>query len=137
MRRISVALILFLAATAQGQSLTLPAEVKGDPGTFLSVPAATDGKAVRWVSLDAGLNLFPVELLKDSRTAVVSGPKGRYRLLAYTAKGDVPSAPAICVVVIGESPPVPPKPDPDPVPPKPDSPPPPPLPVAGHRVRIA
>ena len=84
MRRLSVALILFLATQASAQSLTLPAEVKGDPGAFLSVPATTDGKAVRWVALDPGLNVFPVELLKSSMTAVVSGPKGRYRLLVQT-----------------------------------------------------
>lgn len=136
MRRISLALILFLAATAQGQSLTLPPEVKGEPGAFISIPAATTGKIVQWVALDAGLAVFPVELLKDSKTAVVSGPKGRYRLLAYTSIKDAPSAPAITVVVIGEAPPVPPKPpgpDPEPKPPTPD---PAPIPVAGLRVLI-
>lgn len=136
MRRLSVALVLFLAATASGQTITLPAEVKGNPEAFLSVPATTDGKVVRWVTMDAGLNVFPVELLKDSKTAVVTGPKGRYRLLAYTAVGDVPSAPAICVVVIGEAPPVPPvPPGPDPVPPGP-TPGPAPIPTAGFRFMI-
>lgn len=135
MRRLSVALLLFLASTASAQRLTLPAEVKGDPGAFLSVPATTDGKVVRWVALDAGLNIFPVELLKDSKTAVVTAPKGRYRLLAYTALGDVPSAPAICTVIIGEAPPVPPGPGPGPGPtPDPDVKPP--IPVAGFRFLI-
>jgi len=137
MRRLSVALLLFLASTCQAQSLTLPAEVKGDPGAFLSVPATTDGKVVRWVALDAGLNIFPVELLKDSKTAVVTAPKGRYRLLAYTALGDVPSAPAICTVIIGEAPPIPPGPGPGPDPgPTPDPDVKPPIPVAGFRFLI-
>ena len=132
MRRLSVALVLFLAATAQGQTLTLPAEVRGNPGEFVTVPATTDGKSVQWLTMDAGLNVFPVTLLKDSKTAVVTSTvKGRYRLLAYTAKGDMPSAPAICVVVIGEAPPVPPGPGP-----KPDPTPPAPIPVAGLRVLI-
>ena len=136
MRRLSVALVLFLAASARGQTITLPAEVKGEPGAFLSVPATTDGKVVRWVAMDAGLNLFPVELLKDSKTAVVIGAKGRYRLLAYTAVGDVPSSPAICTVIIGEAPPVPPGPTPpDPKPPGP-TPDPAPIPTAGFRFLI-
>jgi hypothetical protein len=106
-----LALALTLCA---GPPPELPAEVKGDVGAFVRVPAKTEGKSVRWVALDAGLNVFPAELLKDSRTAVVTAPvAGRYRLLAYTAQGDEPSDPAICVVVIG----VPPPPDPPPQPP--------------------
>jgi hypothetical protein len=64
------------------------------------------------VVLDKGLNLFPVELLKDSKTCVVTTTiEGRYRVLAYTATGDNPSKPAITLVIIG-SPPAP-EPEPD------------------------
>jgi hypothetical protein len=57
------------------------------------------------VVLDAGLNLFPVELLRDTTTAVVSAnAPGKYRVLAYAAKGDVASKPALTTVCIGNPP---------------------------------
>jgi hypothetical protein len=62
------------------------------------------------VVLDAGLNLFPVELLRDTTTAVVSANNsGKFRVLAYAAKGDVASKPVITTVIIGD----PPEPAPD------------------------
>jgi len=57
------------------------------------------------VVLDAGLNLFPVELLRDTTTAVVSANNpGKYRVLAYAAKGDLASKPALTTVCIGNPP---------------------------------
>ena len=99
--------ILFLAL---GQQVTLPQEIYGQPGQFISIPSVTDCKSVQWVVLDAGLNLFPVELLRDTTTAVVSANSpGKYRVLAYAAKGDVASKPVITTVIIGD----PPEPAPD------------------------
>lgn len=114
MYRIVCGILILCGMTAQAQTVKLPAEVKGDVGAFVRVPAETVEKEVRWYSPDAGLAVFPVELLKDSKTAVVTATKaGRYRMVAWTAKGDVPSLPAECVVVIGNAP-VPPGPGPDP-----------------------
>jgi hypothetical protein len=94
--------ILFLAF---GQQVTLPPEIHGQPGQFISIPSATDCKSVQWVVLDAGLNLFPVELLRDTTTAVVSANNpGKYRVLAYAAKGDAASKPALTTVLIGNPP---------------------------------
>ena len=99
--------ILFLAL---GQQVTLPQEIYGQPGAFISIPSVTDCKSVQWVVLDAGLNLFPVELLRDTTTAVVSANNsGKYRVLAYAAKGDQASKPVITTVIIGD----PPEPAPD------------------------
>ena len=99
--------ILFLAL---GQQVTLPQEIYGQPGQFISIPSVTDCKSVQWVVLDAGLNLFPVELLRDTTTAVVSANNpGKFRVLAYAAKGDVASKPVITTVIIGD----PPEPAPD------------------------
>ena len=99
--------ILFLAL---GQQVTLPQEIYGKPGAFISIPSVTDCKSVQWVVLDAGLNLFPVELLRDTTTAVVSANNpGKFRVLAYAAKGDVASKPVITTVIIGD----PPEPAPD------------------------
>lgn len=87
------------------QQVTLPPEIHGQPGQFISIPSVTDCKSVQWVVLDAGLNLFPVELLRDTTTAVVSANSpGKYRVLAYAAKGDVASKPVITTVIIGDPP---------------------------------
>jgi hypothetical protein len=121
--RYAAALLVLLVAGAVGAAppeLVLPKEVTGEPGDFVSVPAKTAGKTVQWKAIDAGLKLFPVELLKDSKTAVVSASRpGRYRLLAVTAAGDEVSPFAETVVVIGGVEPIPPpqpKPDPKPDP---------------------
>ena len=99
--------ILFLAL---GQQVTLPPEIHGMPGSFISIPATSDSKSIQWVVLDAGLNLFPVELLRDTTTAVVSANSpGKFRVLAYAAKGDIASKPVITTVIIGD----PPEPAPD------------------------
>lgn len=121
-----VAAALLLAGgcgVVSAQVVELPKEAAGQPGAFVTVPAKTDCASVQWLALDPGLNLFPVELLKDTRTAVVTAPAaGRYRLLAYGAKGDKASPPAVCAVVIGTPPPVPPPPGPGPQPPPPPGP---------------
>jgi len=123
-KRFTLAWVLLAAslAGAAPPELTLPKEVQAEPGAFAVVPAQTPGKAVSWKSIDAGLNLFPSALLKDSKTAVVIASKpGRYRLLAVTAVGDEVSEIAETVVVVGTPPPVPddgkkdPPPDPRPV----------------------
>jgi hypothetical protein len=105
-------MISLILSALLAQQINLPPEIHGMPGAFISIPSATDGKQVQWVVLDKGLNLFPVELLKDSKTCVVTTTiEGRYRVLAYTAAGDNPSKPAITLVIIG-SPPAP-EPEPD------------------------
>ena len=136
-RASAILALALLACPAWGQSVKLPEKVSGQPGDFVTVPSEADGKEVRWVVLDAGLRLFPVNLLKDTRTAVVTSTvPGKYRLLAYTAKGDVPSEPALCLVVIeGTPPPVPPGPVP-PTPPDPPTPPPSPAPIPEPGFRV-
>ena len=122
MRRRFAVLCLLLACPAWGAELTLPPVVKGEPGAFIEVPAKTDGKEVKWVALDKGLNVFPVRLLKDSRTAVVvAKDAGPYRLLAYTSDAAGPSEPAICIVEVGVVPGPPVPPGTTPVPPGPVS----------------
>lgn len=104
-------MITLILAAMLAQQITLPPQIIGMPGAFISIPSTTDCKQVQWVVLDKGLNLFPVELLKDSKTCVVTTMvEGRYRVLAYTAAGDNPSKPAITLVIIGS----PPNPEPEP-----------------------
>lgn len=125
MRRILLAAALVaLACPCWAQSVTLPAEIKGEVGQFVEIVATTDDATIKWHSVDAGLNLFPQRLLKDTKIAVVTAlVPGRYRIIAVSAKGDVPSDFAFCTVVIGNPGPAPPpKPEP-PVPPEPEPPP--------------
>jgi hypothetical protein len=114
---------IILAGCARGQSLELPTQVTGEPGAFITIkPTKLEGAKVRYVSIDSGLSVFPAELLTDPTATVVVGSKpGRYRVLGYTAKGDVPSLPAYTVVVIGSPGPAP---GPEPTPPPPPPPPP-------------
>jgi hypothetical protein len=102
-------------------SVDLPAEVRGEPGTFIRVAARTNGKEVQWLSVDPGLNVFPPDLLRDSKVVAVSSPKaGRYRLYAWTALKGVPGEATLATIIVGEVPP------PGPNPPGPNPPPPPP-----------
>lgn len=95
---------LFLSLVIS-QSIILPENITGRPGSFIQVEAKTDCKVVEWVLLDAGLELFPVNLLANTKTAVVtSTTPGVYRLLAYGATGDIPSKPAIVTITIGTPP---------------------------------
>lgn len=122
MHKLSAIAVMVFSGLASGQSLKLPAEVRGSPGAFIVVRAETDGTKVKWFSLSAGLNVFPAELLADKKaTVITANVPGRYKLMAWTAKGDEPSDPAIVDVVIGDVPPVPPVP-PGPVPPVPPGP---------------
>lgn len=122
MYRIALCL-LAIPALAHAQAIKLPAEVKGSVGAFVVVNAETDDTTVKWYSIDKQLNLFPAHLLKDTKIAVVTAlVPGRYRLLAVSAKGDIPSDFAECIVVVGDAPPLPPTPTPPtptPVPPVP------------------
>jgi hypothetical protein len=111
------------ARAAEAPKVELPAEVAGDVGAFIPVRSITSGEQVRWYAVTAGLNLFPADMLKDSRSTVVTAAKpGRYDLIAWTAVDGVPSEAAKCVVVVGNAP-VPPPPGPGPGPgpdPQPD-----------------
>jgi hypothetical protein len=122
----TLALVLFVSPLwADPPALKLPVEVHGTSNSFIVVTAETAGTVVRWVPIDSGLSLLPPQLLRDSKSAVVMAGKGRYRLLAFTAKGDEPSEPAICLIVVDGAPtqpPTPPKP-PDNPPPPPETPP--------------
>jgi hypothetical protein len=102
-----------------GQDLKIPAEVTGEVAAFVTVIAETNNKQVKFYPIDSGLSVFPAALLANQKaTVVVAAKAGTYRLLAYTAAGDIPSEPQICKVIIGGG-----KPDnvpPAPIPPTPE-----------------
>lgn len=101
--------LLILLAIFHAPVIELPKEISGQPNAFISIPAKTDGNTVKWLTPDKGLNIFPVELLKDTKTLVVTGPEGRFRVYAYTSDQNGPSDAAMCTIAIGSSP------SPDPV----------------------
>jgi hypothetical protein len=82
-------------------NVELDKEIHGSSRSFIVVNAKTNGQVVQWVALDPGLTLIPPQLLRDSKTAVLMAERaGRFRLLAYTAIGDVPSAPTLTTIVV-------------------------------------
>src|SRR5260370_1136798 len=84
-----VPVVAYTADPPAAPYVKLPATVKGEPGAFIQISADTNGTTVSWAVVDPGLNLFPVSLLKDSKTAVVStGTPGSYRVYAVPAQGD-------------------------------------------------
>lgn len=121
MRKSILALLLLAApALAVPPTLAIPKETKAEAGDFVRLDATTEGVQVRWFSLDKGLNVFPSELLRDSKSTVVAAIRpGTYRIAAITCRADELSELAIGYVVIGGAP-VPPEPTPPaPVPPAP------------------
>lgn len=102
-------LILFLVLTPGllAQEISLPTNIKTSPGRLVPINVTTNGSIVRWASPeDCDLIPFP-----DGRTAIFSSMvPGKYRILAWTAKDNVPSQAAVCVVTVEGSAPTPPGP---------------------------
>lgn len=111
--------VLFFATPLYAVDIKVPDTVKGQPSTFIQIKAETTGKVVKWKSLDPDLSLFPTDLLKDTKTAVVVALRpGKFRLVAVTAAGDEPSDLALVVIDTTDGKPTPPNP-PTPTPPTP------------------
>ena len=96
--------LVCLQPSAEPQ-VRLPAEVAAPVGRIVKLTAEADGPRVRWYCPDADADLLP---FPDSLCAAFAAAKpGRYRVLAWTAKGDVPGPPAVCVVRVDGPPPPP------------------------------
>lgn len=98
---------IILASVGFGQTIVLPDQVKARPGAWAVVPAKVDGGAAQWYLPDVGLVEVPLDILfgpdwaKTAKGKVYTSDKpGSYRVVAWTAKGDVASPAAICTVVI-------------------------------------
>jgi len=91
---------ILLALLAQ-PTISLPPTIAARPGRLIQVIAKTDAKTVRWfLSSPADADLIVMESTKSAIfSSVISG---KYRLVAYTAVGDMPSEPAICDITVGE-----------------------------------
>jgi hypothetical protein len=104
--------------------VSLPPLLKAEAGEWVVVPVSATGPTVMWYFPDPGLQEMPWDqLLPPDVAAKLRGKMvrartpGEYRLVAWTARGDVPSAPAVCVLVVaGTQPPPPGPPGPEPPP---------------------
>ena len=99
---------LICLALATDPTVSLPPAVMARPGRLVQIAAKTDCKLVRWYLAGDDADLIVME---STRSAIFSAmAPGRYKILAWTAAGDIPSEPAVCVVTVGSAPPVPPGP---------------------------
>ncbi len=109
-------LILLLAPLAQAQKVTLPPKLEGQPGIPIQIVAEADGANVIWLTPDKGLTVIDGGFFKgDSKRAILFANAGVYRLWAFTARGDIISPKAECIVTFGDPGPGP-GPDPGPGP---------------------
>jgi hypothetical protein len=115
MSRAAVLLIALTLAAADGPAVSLPDKVRTSPGRLVKLEAS-GGKIIRWASCSADCDLIVSE---SGRWAVFSClVPGSYRVLAWTAAGDVPSEAAVCTVLVEGTTPGP-RPPPQPEPPAP------------------
>jgi hypothetical protein len=87
--------------------------VEGTTASFIEIKAETEAKTVKWVLITETDSLQIKQLDGGKTLWVVAKYAGTYKLLAYTAAGDVPSDPVFCVLIVsgeGPSPPPPPPP---------------------------
>ncbi|NBW13417.1 MAG: hypothetical protein EBR82_35955 [Caulobacteraceae bacterium] len=96
---------LILLLLAQSPKVELPAELQARPGRLIQITAKSENKVVKWFLANGDADLIVME---STRTAIFSAMEsGQYRIVAYTAAGDVPSDPSICVVTVGDGKPGP------------------------------
>ena len=112
---LAFAAIFSLAANAQDSPPPLKvADVRAVVGDWIVLRAETEGRVVRWKSLDRGLRIAPPELaLRDPKTTLATASRpGKYRVACVTAKGDVPSEIVEFLVIVEADGPEPPPPEP-------------------------
>lgn len=114
LRAAIAALVLFSHATAQDAPPAIKVnDVRAVVGDWIVLRAETDGRIVRWKSLDRGIRIAPPELaLRDPKATLATALRpGKYRVVCVTAKGDVPSEIVEFIVTVeADEPPPEPKP---------------------------
>lgn len=121
-RVVALCLVFCMAAASLAADITLPTEVKTKRGKFVVIKAETEGKIVKWIVPDT-LEVMPKNLVNDPKTLVlIAQDDGEYKIVGYSAVGDVPTDPAVTKLIVGDGKPVPPGPGPTPTPPSPADP---------------
>jgi len=103
------ALCLLLTLLGVDPAVQLPTTMQAKPGRLIQIAAKSEQKTIKWFLVGDDADLIVME---SSKSAIFSATNpGSYKVIAWTASGDIPSDPAICVVQVGDSPaPVPPTP---------------------------
>lgn len=130
-----VALALVSPLFAAPPAIEIPAVVKAEPLTWVTVSPKTDAVSVLYVGLD-GLAAFPSSELKDPRKLIVNPVvPGKYRFVAVAASNSGEQSSVSFAILVGDAP-IPPGPQPPgPQPPEPKPPEPvPPQPVTSYKV---
>lgn len=106
--RLAIAFVLLIPSLASAQSVSLPAQVKGDVGGWIHIkPVKVDGGQPRW-RIDPELEeilpetFLPPEIAAKFVGKLVRGPAGKYRIESWCAKADTASDIATCWVIIGK-----------------------------------
>jgi len=111
-------------------TVELPRRMEAGPGRLLRIEAKTSGKQIRWhlEGSDPQTPTNPPEspadlvVMESGRMAIFCAPKpGIFRVLAWTATGDTPGAPALCIIEIRDPKDNPDNPDKKPTDPKPQT----------------
>ena len=95
-------------------TVSLPSTANVAPGKFLKLSAQTNCGSVKWFSSCGAENFIQLGA-KD--IIFVSPTQGTFRVVAYGAKGNKASDPAICDITVGSTPGPNPPPNPPPAPP--------------------
>lgn len=108
--------LLFISdvSAQEAPKIELTKEISADVGDPVAIKAKTTGKIIKWLILDAdkrGIIAFPAELKNPNEMVFICKKPGNWKVLAYTALGDIPSEPAICVIKVAGG--IDPVPDPD------------------------
>ena len=95
----------------RSDTVELPRRMEANPGRLLRIEAKSSGKQIRWhlEGSDPQTPTNPPEspadlvVMESGRMAIFCAPRpGTFRVLAWTATGDTPGAPALCVIEIRE-----------------------------------
>lgn len=106
----------FWKKNAEEPRIEAPELVKAKAGRLIKISATTNCKTIKWFSASEDADLIASE--SGLWSIFCASKPGRYRIFLYSAKGDDPTDPKLCTVIVeGEKPPTPP-PQPD-IPPEP------------------
>ena len=78
--------------------VTIPADAKVAPGRLLKITATSDNKVIRWLNVNDDVDLIVSD---NGKWAIFSSTvAGQYKIFCWTAAGDVPSEPVMCLVTV-------------------------------------
>lgn len=111
---VCVVIALALAGECQAQRVSLPPELKIEPGRMGAIKVEWEGDDVKWVaspSVDVFREFDPDS--KIVRLRIIGYERGTAEVLAVACKGGKLSDIAVCRIVVGATPVPPPGPTPD------------------------